>query len=200
MAEKAVEIVRGEFVESTAYADVAVVDSLGRLVAWSGDPEQSTFWRSSAKPFQAMPIILSGAIHDLNLTGADLAILTSSHGGEKRHVERVEALLARIGALLEELACGVHWPSTYSARQAMTESGEVPSVLHNNCSGKHTGMLILARQLGVSSQGYLEPDHPVQVRILQNIRRMTGLSMHAPIPTSTDGCGVPTFYLPLASS
>ncbi len=197
MAERAVEIFRGEWVESVAYADVAVVDSLGRLIAWAGDPEQSTFWRSSAKPFQTMPVIMAGAVAKFGLSAEDVAILTSSHGGEVRHVERVEALLAKIGASPEELACGIHWPSTLSSREALVEAGKQPTVLHNNCSGKHTGMVMLSRLLGVVSAGYLASEHPVQVQILENVRRMTGLSAQDPIPTATDGCGVPTFYLPL---
>ena len=198
MAEPAVEILRGQLVESVAYADVAVVDSLGRIVAWAGDPERATFWRSSAKPFQAMPLLLHGAVQEFGLSGPDLAILTASHGGEPRHLERVSSLLSKISADPKELACGVHWPSSESARRALQKAGAEPTVLHNNCSGKHTGMLMLARRLGVPSRGYLSLEHPVQQRILQVIRQMTGIAPHLPLQTATDGCGAPTFYLPLA--
>lgn len=183
--------------ESVAYADVAVVDSRGRLTAWAGDPEHATFWRSSAKPFQALPLILEGGVQQFDLTGPELAIVTSSHGGEERHLELVTALLEKIGAGPADLGCGVHWPSTLSARKALLDSGREPTALHNNCSGKHTGMLMLARKLGAPAEGYLAPDHPVQLRIAESIRRFTGLSPHASIKTAIDGCGAPTFFLPL---
>ncbi len=198
MSELAVEILRSNRVESRAYADVAVVDSLGRVVAWMGDPYAETFWRSSAKPFQAMPVILSGAADHFGLDGRDLAIVAGSHGGEPRHVERVTKLLEKISAEPSDLVCGIHWPVSASAHDRMTKVGETPTTLHNNCSGKHTGMLAVARQLQISSAGYHESTHPVQQAILDNVRRMTGLSPNAELVTAVDGCGVPTFYLPLA--
>ncbi len=198
MAELAVEILRSDRVESKAYADVAVVDSLGHVVAWMGDPYTETYWRSSAKPFQAMPVILSGAAERFAFDGPDLAIVAASHGGEPRHLELVAKLLEKISAKADDLVCGVDWPVSASAHDRLTKAGQTPTALHNNCSGKHTGMLAVARQLQVDPAGYHEITHPVQRAIFDNIRRMTGVASNAELITAIDGCGVPTFYLPLA--
>lgn len=197
MSERAVELWRGSHMESRVYADVAVVDSLGNMRFWAGDPHRETFWRSSAKPFQAMPVVLSGAASQLGFGPQQVAICCASHGGEPFHVELVDDLLHRIGASEEDLICGRHAPSYQPAAQELVESGSPIRIAHNNCSGKHSGMLATAQALGVSWAGYQEQDHPVQQHIRQVVAYMTGLSSHN-ISTAIDGCGVPTFYLPLS--
>lgn len=197
MAEPAVEIRRGGKVESLVHADGVVVESSGRVVAWFGNPERETYWRSSAKPFQAIPVITSGAAAQYHFTAEDLAMICASHGGEEKHVSRVSSILERIGAGPEHLICGVHPPSTRAAHDALLASGQAPHVLHNNCSGKHTGMLTLARQLGAPLEGYQLPDHPVQQAIRRSVALYTGYRDPDAIHTGVDGCGVPVFYLPL---
>ena len=198
MAERAIEILRGEKVESEAYADVAVVDSLGQIQYWLGDPLRETFWRSSAKPFQAMPLIESGAVDVFHMSPREVAITCASHGGEEQHVELVQGLLEKINARPEDLVCGVHLPSHRETADRLLASGQLASVVHNNCSGKHTGMLALARMLKAPLEGYQLPDHPVQRAILEQVALMTGVKTPRSIYTGVDGCGVPTFYLPLA--
>lgn len=198
MADRAVEIYRGDKVESVAYADVAVVDSLGHIQYWLGDPHRETFWRSSAKPFQAMPLIQSGAIEAFNLTPKEVAMTCASHGGEAQHVELVMGILAKIEAHQEDLICGIHMPSHRETTERMLAEGKAAEIVHNNCSGKHSGMLTLARMLKAPLEGYQLPEHPVQRKILQNVALMTGAANPSSIYTGVDGCGVPTFYLSLA--
>ncbi|NMP23219.1 asparaginase [Sulfobacillus harzensis] len=196
MSETAIELWRGGRMESRIRADVAVVDSLGTVRYWFGDPHRETYWRSSAKPFQAMPIIMSGGAEQYHFGPREVAIVCASHGGQPMHVELVQDLLKRIDATPEDLICGVHPPSDRESARALMVRGDEPVVLHNNCSGKHTGMLTLARALKAPLAGYEKPEHPVQQAIRQNVAYMTGLdgdSLH----TGIDGCGVPTFYLPL---
>ena len=197
MAERAVEILRGDVVESQAFADIAVVDSLGHIRFWLGDPQRQTFWRSSAKPFQAIPVILSGAMERYHFVPEDVAIICASHGGESEHIRQVSSLLERIGAKAESLICGIHPPSHQPSALALSESGQQPTTLHNNCSGKHTGMLTLARMLGAPLEGYERADHIVQRRIREVVSVMTDMP-EPEIVTAVDGCSVPTFYLPLA--
>ncbi len=197
MAQRAIEIWRGEKIESVAYADVAVVDSLGQMQYWLGDPSRETFWRSSAKPFQAMPLMESGAVETFGLNPREIAITCASHGGEDQHVELVEGLLAKIHASPQDLICGVHAPSHADTRDRMLAGGVSPSVVHNNCSGKHTGMLALARMLRAPLEGYQLSNHPVQRTILEHVAMMCGIASPQAIYTGIDGCGVPTFYLPL---
>ncbi len=196
MAERAVDIIRGNVVESRAFADVAVVDSLGNVRYWLGDPERKTFWRSSAKPFQALPVILSGAMDRYRFSGEDVAIICASHGGEPQHIQQVLSLLNRIDATPKDLACGVHAPSHVPSARLLEKSGESPTALHNNCSGKHSGMLTLARMLQAPLAGYESADHPVQQEIRHMISLMTDMT-ESELVTGTDGCSVPTFYLPL---
>ncbi len=197
MAERAVEIYREDKVESVAYADVAVVDSLGHIQYWLGDPHRETFWRSSAKPFQAMPLIQAGAIDAFGLTPREVAMTAASHGGEDQHVELVQSILAKIEARQEDLICGAHMPSHRATTERMLAEGKDAEIVHNNCSGKHSGMLTLARMLKAPLEGYQLPEHPVQQKILRNVALMTGIQNPTTIYTGIDGCGVPTFYLSL---
>ncbi len=197
MAEPVVEIRRGGRVESVVRADGVVVDSAGRLVAWFGNPHRETYWRSSAKPFQAVPLVESGAAAAFQLEARDLAMAAASHSGEPQHLTRVERLLARAGLTAADLACGVHWPKHAPTADAMRRAGLAPSSLHHNCSGKHAGMLLTAAARGWATEGYWEPDHPVQQAVREVVGAFTGIAP-AGLATAVDGCGVPTFYLPLA--
>lgn len=198
MSEVAVEIWRGNRRESWSTANVAVVDSLGQVRYWLGNPHHETFWRSSAKPFQAMPVIESGAAAQFGFNARDIAIISASHSGEAAHVDAVASILERIGILPSDLVCGVHPPSHSATRSAMIKRGEEPSEIHNNCSGKHAGMVALARALKAPVQGYHREDHPVQKAIRDNVAMMTGLKSPESLITAIDGCGVPTFFLPLS--
>lgn len=193
MSELLLEVTRGALVEERHRGDVAVVDQYGRLVARSGDPDAMVaYWRSSAKPFQAMPLMYTGAAHRFALDASDLALCCASHSGEPEHTVRVAALLERIGCTPDDLACGAHPPLHGPSASALARAGAAPTVLHSNCSGKHTGMLALARHLGVPVAGYTDPNHPVQREILENVARFTGTPPHR-IVIGVDGCGAPTF-------
>ena len=191
-----VEVLRGGVVESRHRVSVAVADAEGRLRATAGTPALLVFARSVAKPFQAIPLIESGAADALSLTPGELALCCGSHGGEPRHVEVVLAMLARLGLEESSLACGAHAPMHAASAQALRQAGREPGRVHNNCSGKHAGMLALARHQGWPLAGYEQPEHPVQQRMLEEVARWTGLSADS-IPTAVDGCGVETYAVPL---
>jgi L-asparaginase II len=136
-------------------------------------------------------------VQRFGLTPAEIALSCASHDGTPAHVALAAQYLKKIGLGPEHLACGVHLPFDPEARRALQRSGEAASPLHNNCSGKHAGMLATALALGVSPHGYEKPEHPVQQLILQTLRELSG---HPQIPHAVDGCSVPTFALPLASA
>lgn len=186
-----VELTRGETVEARHRGDIAVVDAAGVLLARCGEPTWPTYWRSSAKPFQSMPLVYTGAAQRFGLDAADLALCSASHRGEAMHTERVRSILARIGATPADLSCGTHLPYDRATAEALLARGERARNEHNNCSGKHAGMLVLARQLGAPLEGYSEPDHPVQREIAANVARFVG----RPLEAAVDGCGVPAFAL-----
>ncbi len=193
-----VEVTRGSLVESRHRVSIAVADGEGRLRARAGNAELVVFARSAVKPFQALPLVDDGAADRFAFTPAELALACGSHNAEPRHVEAARAVLRRIGADEDALACGPHVPRGAAAAKARAERGEEPTPIHNNCSGKHAGMLALACHHGWPLAGYHRPEHPVQERVLKEIARWTALPGDE-IHTGTDGCGVPTFALPLTA-
>ncbi len=167
----------------------------GELLLAEGDVEEPVFPRSAIKPLQALPLVESGAAEAFALEEADIALACASHNGEPMHTERVRRWLERLGLGPEALACGSHPPLHAETAAALIRTGIDPSPLHNNCSGKHAGMLTLARFLDAPIAGYLAPDHPVQRAILAALQELTGGAVGE--PPAIDGCGVPTWPVPL---
>lgn len=194
---KIAEVTRGNLVESIHRGAVAVVDTKGKLLASAGDPGYLTYFRSAAKPIQAIPVIESGATRHFGLDLPEIAILTGSHNGEVQHTDTVLAILRKIGLGVEYLQCGAHDPLSESSRNSLIAKGIKPSALHNTCSGKHAGMLTLARYRHLSFEDYYRPEHLVQQEMLKTVAEMSG-SAPEQIPVGIDGCGVPVFGLPLA--
>jgi L-asparaginase II len=195
-AESVVEVVRNAVPESWHRVHVAVVDARGVLRASTGDPELCTFIRSSSKPMQALALVEDGAAERFGITSAELALCCGSHAGSARHVAAAESMLAKAGFGPDALACGPHAPFDVEAQRALAEAGLEPGRLHNNCSGKHAGMLLLARARGWAPEGYHRVEHPVQGRMLAEVARWSRMPQEA-VGLGTDGCGVVTFALPL---
>lgn len=193
-----VEVWRGPIVESRHRGHIAAVDGDGRLVASLGEPETVTYLRSSAKPFQAVPLLTTGAAERFGLTVAELAIACGSHSGEDLHVETVARLLEKIGLDAGLLKCGVHEPFDRATAERLRARGETPDVLRNNCSGKHTGMLTLSLHLGTPPELYDDPEGPVQQSVFRAVSQFSGIDADE-IALGTDGCGVPVFGLPVRS-
>ncbi len=191
-----VKVTRGDSVESVHYGAAAVVDCRGRLVTSVGSPEASAFLRSAAKPFQALPLVASGAAERFGIRPRELAVIIASHNAEKPHLDAVRSILKKSGFKESDLQCGAHAPYYRPAALDLSRSGKKPTPLHNNCSGKHAGMLALARFLGAPARSYLSPGHPVQQAILEVLSRFTGAPEGA-VLRGTDGCSAPTFALSL---
>ena len=191
-----VEVTRGPIIESRHRGSVAIVDVSGKVQVGWGDIEQPVYPRSAVKALQAISVVETGAADAAGLSRSELALLCSSHGGEPRHTETVAGILDRIGLTEADLECGIHWPSHEDSAHALAAGGGVPNQLHNNCSGKHAGMLALAQQMGVPTKGYSQVTHPVQQRILGVLEFMAGIDM-AHLPLGIDGCSIPTWAIPL---
>jgi L-asparaginase II len=196
MAEAIVEVSRGDIVESRHRVHIAVVDGKGRLRAHAGDAGFVAFARSAIKPVQAIPVLVDGAAERFGFTDIEVALCCASHSGEPRHIEAVQGMLRKIGAAEDALACGAHVPMGKQAAQELAERGEEPSRVHNNCSGKHVGMLALAQIHGWPLAGYHEADHPVQIRMQQELATWTEMNADD-FGVAVDGCGVMTFALPI---
>lgn len=190
-SEPIVEVLRGSLVEAIHRGTIAVVDASGALLASVGDPRRKvTYLRSAAKPFQSMPLVLSGAVGRFALASADVAIACASHSGEPGHVAQVTSLLDHLEVDAGQLACGTHPPLLASAAHELEREGVAPSVLHNNCSGLHAGMLGVAVQLDVPTSGYNLSGHPVQVGVVENVARFAGLDP-GDVILGEDDCAAP---------
>jgi len=191
----AVDLFRGGILESRHRTSVAAWKD-GRVVLALGDTRRPVFMRSSSKPFQALAFVLSGAADRFGATGEELAVVCASHGAEECHIAAVRSLLGKAGLPPSVLGCGTHPPACPRASAELARSGAGPEVLHNNCSGKHTGMVLTALHMGAPVETYLDPAHPLQVENRRNVALFAGMDP-ADIRICVDGCSAPNFGLPL---
>ncbi|HEX7066398.1 MAG TPA: asparaginase [Bacillales bacterium] len=199
ITQKAVNVYRGPYVESTHDVHVAVVNHKGELLYGYGDLERLTFARSSMKPFQAVPLVETGAAEHFNFEKKDLALSCASHSGEDFHRSGVHSILGRIDLPENALQCGAHVPRDREGYEKhIREGGELTPVF-SNCSGKHSGMLATAVHMNEETDSYREIDHPVQQRILEAIADICDYPKEE-IAISVDGCGVPVHRLPLTKT
>ncbi|MFW5866688.1 MAG: asparaginase [Armatimonadota bacterium] len=189
---------RDGVIESTHFGRVAICQADGRLIASAGNPEGEQFWRSSSKPLQALGILITGAAERFDLTQKELAVCCASHSGSADHVETVSGILSKLDLDESDLNCGAHWPGDVDERNRLIRDGQQPSQLHNNCSGKHAGMLATARAMDAPTEGYLDFDHPVQRMIAVNLSLMSNL-VEEQFRVGRDGCGAPTVTMPLSA-
>jgi L-asparaginase II len=187
---------RGERVEATHYGSVAVADAGGRLLFGIGDASLRTYIRSSNKMIQALPVIRSGAAARFGFTDEEIAVCCASHSAAGYHLDTVRRMLGKMGLETEALRCGAHEPGDRTELARLIAGGIAPTALHNNCSGKHAGMLATCLAMGWPLETYLELEHPLQQWILELMSEHSMVPVSA-IGTAIDGCSLPTFYLPL---
>ncbi len=188
---------RGEIVESRHRVHAVVMDADGELHASVGDPDRVTFFRSSAKPLQAIPLVDEGVLDRFGITDEELALCCASHNSEPVHLEGARSILRKVDRTEEDLACGPHTPIQEEVAESILRRGETLTAIHNNCSGKHAGMIALAVAMGWPTDRYHESGHPLQERMLAEVSRWTGVAEEE-IGQGLDGCGVVTFALPLS--
>ncbi|MBS4029909.1 MAG: asparaginase [Clostridiales bacterium] len=196
MSEILVHVTRGGMMESIHRGDLAVVDTGGNLVFSIGNPQLKTYWRSAAKPFQVIPMVEAGGMERFGFTGEELAVMTSSHGGEERHVAVIQSMLNKLKRTALDLECGPSPPMYQRAANEILKAGGTFSTLTNSCSGKHCCMMALAEMRELDIAGYSQVIHPVQHETLRTVSDVTGL-FPKDIQLGIDGCGVPVFGLPL---
>ena len=187
-------VTRGELTESIHVAFAVAVDETRQPFYSTGDPQYLTCIRSSLKPFQAAASVKAGAVDAAEFNDDELALMCASHKGEKIHVKTAQSMLTKLGLTVDDYECGSHFPSDTLTRHRMIREDKEAQPLHNNCSGKHAGMLALAKHLGQGTANYIKKDHPVQRTILEYVQDITGLET---IPTEIDGCSAPTPFMTL---
>jgi len=191
-----IEVTRGEIVESIHFGAFAVVDSTGKFLAGCGDPGICTFLRSSAKPFQALPLVERGGVEQFGFSERELALICASHSGTDEHLNVVLGLQKKIGIQESQLLCGRHPISDEPTAEAMLLRGEQPRINRHNCSGKHSGMLAHAKMRNLSLDDYILKEHPVQQTILKVFSEMCAMDP-SQVEVGIDGCSVPTFAVSL---
>ena len=201
-----VELMRASYCESLHRGALAVLDADGGVVVAVGDIDRPVFPRSAVKVLQALPLVESDAAERLRLNDDELALACASHNGEPDHVRTAADMLAKAGVDAEVLECGVHWPLLETASRELACGGQAPTVLSNNCSGKHAGFVCLACALmGWSDsglnlrqyvKGYVAPEHPVMREVSAALQAASDCDLSR-APQGTDGCSIPTFGIPL---
>lgn len=192
------KVFRGNVVESAHHGHYVIIDGEGNEIASVGNPKTITYFRSAAKPLQAIPFITSGAADAFGFSEEEIALACASHSGESRHVRIAQLMLERVGLSEIHLRCGAHLPFYEKEAERMQREGEFPTQLHNNCSGKHAAMLALAKHIGADLADYESTANPIQQEILKAV------SLFAEVPEEkigigTDGCAAPNFALPVAA-
>lgn len=191
-----VEEYRGDVLENIHPGRICVVNDQKEIIFSVGDTEASLYYRSSSKPIQALAPLLEGLDQTYALTSQEIALLCGSHAGEPIHVETVLAMLAKIGANEQDLLMLPTYPANQEALHAAIKVGLPPRKAWHNCSGKHTGAMMLQKKFTGSVEGYWRKDSPAQKRILDVIADMAETPAEE-IPIGVDGCGVPVFAVPL---
>jgi L-asparaginase II len=190
------ELTRGNVVESVHFGAVAVVNQQGRLIAWYGDHKTSTYLRSTAKPFQALPFVEAQGPQAFGLTSKEIALICASHSGTDDHVVVAQSIQKKAGVTESDLLCGIHPPMHPATRERMQARGEAPTPNRHNCSGKHSGMLTSAQFHHWPLEDYVNPAHPLQKNILASFAEMCSLSPEQ-VSVGIDGCSAPNFAVPL---
>jgi L-asparaginase II len=194
-----VEVTRGDLVESVHHVAACAATPRGDVVYAAGDVESPVYLRSTAKPFIAAAAVAAGVRERFGLEMREIAVMAASHSGEPFHLDAVQSILTKIGLDASALQCGAHLPYSEAAARALLRSGETPTALHNNCSGKHAGILALCRLMGADVATYMEPNSPAQRAILEFCARLSGDDAES-WPLGVDGCGIPVYATSLRRS
>jgi len=191
-----VEIYRGGVLESFHRGVICVVNAQNEIVFSHGDVNQICYPRSAMKLLQVIPFIVHGGMERMHITLEEIAVMCGSHNAEPEHVKVVDGILAKAGLSRTHLNCGPQYPSSKKEADALIRADKKPEHIHNNCSGKHAGMLATCVLMGWPLENYIHPDHPLQ----QEIKRICALLYEYPehlMQTALDGCSAPIFSVPV---
>jgi len=195
MKELLCEYRRAGRVESVHRVSIAALEA-GKPALIRGSVDEPVFMRSCAKPFQCLSVVESGAADAYGFSGEEIAVIGGSHPGEPEHVRAASSILKKAKLKVSDLQCGVHLPSGSRGLRELIRKGQEPTAIHNNCSGKHSGMIAATRFMRAPLESYLKLAHPLQKANLRNVARFAGLKP-TDIKLGVDGCSAPTFGLPL---
>src|SRR5215203_2510649 len=189
---------RGNLIESVHYGRYVVCDVQGEIKDSLGDPEGYVYLRSSAKPFQALPLVLSGATDAFGLADEEISVACASHNAEPRHVAAARSILRKANLSEGDLQNGAHPPMHAPSAARLARRGDPPRAIHGNCSGKHAGMLAVCVHAGWDPAGYRDPEGPLQTLVRDTVAKVCGVEPQE-VRLAGDGCGVPVLAMPLGN-
>ncbi|MBM9514942.1 asparaginase [Desulfogranum marinum] len=196
MSEALLEITRGDVIECIHRGDIAVVNSCGELLHSCGDPYKLTYFRSAAKPIQALHVFTSGAADRFNISDKEIAVICSSHYAEEFHRQTIRSILAKIGLTEENILGGTVTSLNSDYALQLAREGVPLSPIFSDCSGKHSGMLAACVHKGYNLTSYLSPEHPCQQHILTILADVCDVPSED-IKIGIDGCSAPVHALPI---
>lgn len=191
-----IEVLRGTQVESVHTVIASIFQRSSNSWESYGDDERAISPRSSIKPFQTLPLLLTNAAQQFQLGSEELALACASHTGETCHTSRIQNWMHKIGVNESNLECGTHPPSHMETLYQLLKNQSLPSSIHNNCSGKHVGMLTTAIHMHEPIKNYVSQNHPVQQRIQHYIKTLCQLDLSS-TAYGIDGCSIPTPFIPI---
>ncbi len=192
-----IDIKRGNLVESEHLCDGVVVNAKGDIVMGWGDISREIYPRSAIKPVQALPLIETGAADHFGYSPAEVSFACASHNAESVHIEAVQGILERIGLGDDDFELGPPHHSEKDLCSVLNTASLEPRCLHNNCSGKHVGFLATAVHMGENPVGYIQPQHPVQMRVLEAMASLSNSDLST-TARGADGCGIPVVGMALS--
>jgi L-asparaginase II len=173
---------RGPIIENSHQVVYALVNLKGDVVDYHGSYDLVVTPRSSVKWLQAIPFVLSGAVEKFQLDETHIALACSSHKAQPHHLESLKKWMDKIKISEAALECGPALPTQ--------------SPISHNCSGKHLGFLSTALMANLELKGYTDELHGIQVLQKKIMTEIFGMDFFK-IPHGGDGCGIPTFGVPL---
>ena len=196
MSEVVIKIYRGNLIENLYRGDVSIVKINSNSIYSLGDEHKITYWRSAAKPIQALPVIYSGAYQRFGFTDQELAVMVASHNGEEKHIKLVHSILNKINLTENDLKCGICSPVYRPTAHYLKKNGIEITPVYNPCSGKHVAQLALCQYYGWPVNDYYFVKHPVQQMILDVVGYISDYSRES-IYLGIDDCTVPVFGMPI---
>lgn len=191
-----VEVTRGNIVESAHHVMAVVADDKGQILNSWGNLNFLTVPRSAIKMLQALPLIETGAANKWDLNDRQICLACASHHGQKEHLASLREWMEKAKISESQLVCGAQMPTDQKSAHEVICGKMAPSVLMNNCSGKHIGLLTVAMHLGEKTEGYENYESPTQKRLRKVLTEVMRID-HSKLPFGIDGCGILTYAVPL---
>lgn len=181
--------------ECVHYGALVAVNRHGEIIFQKGEADWTCFYRSASKPIQALPVLVRGLHTKYGLTQEEAAIFSGSHWGDEEHVRVLESILEKTGLREEQMIMLPTYPVRPSNKDALLRKNMPPRKLYHNCSGKHLGLMLLARELGDRTEDYWRTDSRAQ-RVVRDMISLVSGTRVEDVRVGVDGCGVPVFAVP----